>query len=218
MDLTLSETATILGKSPRQIRYLIKAGRLRATKHGRHWKIDSDHLPLSDAQRRVLGERLEVARRAFEKSVDPAARAVGREPAKAAEGNAAKKKSYSVNDLLAFQAGEAIYHELAGELGEDAAATRNLFDALAVMTRACHAFHANDKASRFIEARELAATAVADLLLRAAADRERQRTLARRIEEEVIPKIGGLIASHEKRSQRGRFDRFGSATAPRGKS
>ncbi len=212
MELTLKEAATVLGKSPRQIRYLIKAGRLPGKKQGSQWRIASDDLPLTDAQRASLADRLEAARAAFEKGVAPVARATAGDQGSRGKGKG--KKSYSVNDLLVFQAGEAIYRELARDLGEDTPAARNLFNALAMVARGCHSYNSSDKASRFIEAREMAATTVVDLLLREAPDSP-SRALAGRIEDEVIPKIAGLISSNEKRSKRGRFDRFGAGSRGR---
>lgn len=50
MDLSLAEAAAHLGKSPRQVRYLIKQGKLRARKRGSAWVIDSTDLPRSEAQ------------------------------------------------------------------------------------------------------------------------------------------------------------------------
>ena len=117
---------------------------------------------------------------------------------------------------MAFQAGEALYREVTAALGDDDPACRRLSAALALVARGCHSFHPADKVRRFTEAREEAATAVAELLLRGEAGDEGRRSLARRIEEELIPKLSGLIAAHEKRGRRSRFDRFGSSVSPGG--
>ena len=50
MELSLAEAAVQLGKTPRQVRYLIKQGRLRATKRAGAWLVDSADLTRSDAQ------------------------------------------------------------------------------------------------------------------------------------------------------------------------
>lgn len=39
---TTTEAATILNVTPRRVVALIRAGRLRAVKHGRDWMIDAD--------------------------------------------------------------------------------------------------------------------------------------------------------------------------------
>jgi hypothetical protein len=200
MKLSLSEAATALGKSERQLRYLIKTGRLSASKEGGRWSIDSDDLPLTEAQRAAIAAKVDTARAAFEKGLEPAEKATGD----------AEKRYYSVTDLQAFQSGEAIYRGLKAELGLEDVACRHLFDALALLTRGCHAFQPVEKAARFTEAREAAADAAAHLLLHGDAPDEQRRGYAQRIEQELIPKIGSLVVTQEKRSRQGRFDRFGS--------
>ncbi len=41
MKLSLAETATVLGKSQRQVRYMIQNGKLEAAKRGGRWQIES---------------------------------------------------------------------------------------------------------------------------------------------------------------------------------
>ncbi len=215
MKLSIAETATVLGKSERQIRYLIKTGSLRASKEGKRWRIDSADLPISDAERQALVERSQVARTAFEKGLEPVVKAALSAPsdAPAADASAAEetKRSYSVTDLRAFQAGEAIYREVRRDLGPEEPAARHLFEALSLLSRGCHCYHPKEKAGRFTEAREQAATAVVALLLYEDEASTERRGFAQRIEQEMIPKVAGLVASYEKRSRQGRFDRFGSA-------
>lgn len=212
MKLSIAETATVLGKSQRQIRYLIKTGDLCATKEGPRWRIDGADLPISDADRQALAERAQVARGAFEKGLEPVVKAALSAPGDSAA-REETKRSYSVTDLRAFQAGEAIYREVRRDLGPEEPAVAYLFEALALLSRGCHCFHPKEKAGRFTEARELAATAVAALFLHDGDEDARRRSLAQRIEQEMIPKVAGLVASYEKRSRQGRFDRFGSAAA-----
>ncbi len=228
MKLSIAEAAAVLGKSERQVRYQIKTGELRAAKEGQRWRIDGADLPLSAAERQALVERSQVARRAFEKGLEPVVKAALSSPAGAAAGKESgdpaaggrsgggaggeeTKRAYSVRDLRAFQAGEAIYREARRDLGAEEPAVRQLFEALSLLSRGCHCYHPKDKAGRFTEARELAATAVAALLLHEAEEDAVRRGLAQRIEQEMIPKVAGLVASYEKRGRRGRFERFGSA-------
>ena len=58
MELSLSEVATVLGKSERQVRYLIKTERLKASKQGGRWSIHSEDLPLTAEQREILSKRV----------------------------------------------------------------------------------------------------------------------------------------------------------------
>ncbi len=47
MLLTLEQAAEMLGKTRRQVGYLIKTGKLKATKVGGRWRIESADLPAS---------------------------------------------------------------------------------------------------------------------------------------------------------------------------
>jgi len=214
VKLSIAEAATVLGKSQRQIRYLIKTGGLRAAKEGQSWRIDGADLPILDAQRQALAERAQAARGAFEKGLEPVVKAALSASCDAGAGEDTKR-SYSVTDLRAFQAGEAIYREARRDLGPEEPAVAHLFEALSLLSRGCHCFHPKEKAGRFTEARELAATAVVALLLHDGDGDAGRRDLAQRIEQEMIPKVAGLVASYEKRSRQGRFDRFGSAAGSR---
>ncbi len=213
MKLSIAEAATVLGRSQRQVRYLIQTGRLAAKKRQGRWSIDSADLPLSDAERQALVERSQVARDAFEQGLEPLVKAARTAPEKPAGEAADAKRGYSVTDLRAFQAGAEIYRDVRRQLSPEDPAAGQLFEALALLTRGCHCYHPKEKASRFSEARELAATAVASLLLFGDEQADGRSKLARRIEQELIPKVAGLVASYEKRSRHGRFDRFGSAAS-----
>jgi hypothetical protein len=197
MKLSLAQTATVLGKSERQVRYLIKLGRLQASKATGTWEIDEADLPLTAEQRTGIGERVEVARQAFEKAVEPAVRAT--------ESTA----TYSVTKLAAFTGGEAVYRELRDQFPADPAVPL-LFAALEHLTRGCHAFHADEKRRHFREARGLAAAALTHLLLGGQASDGTRRALAERLEQAVLPKISGLIAACEKRARQRRPEHFGA--------
>ncbi len=51
MDISLPEAAQLLGKTERQLRYLIREQRIRAKKVGQRWTVDGDSPPLTAAQR-----------------------------------------------------------------------------------------------------------------------------------------------------------------------
>jgi excisionase family DNA binding protein len=206
VKLSLSEAANVLGKSERQVRYLIKTGHLAAVRDGGRWRIDSADLPLSEAQRASLASRLEVARQAFERGLAPVAKTTGE---KGEEAPKDSRRQYSVVDLTAFQKGQAVYRDLRQALGAQSLAGRRFHAALTLLARGCHSFQPAEKAARFTEARDQAAAAVAELLLQEDSA-EAARALAERIEQELIPKIAGLVATHEKRSRGARFERFGS--------
>ena len=204
MQLSLSEVATVLGKSERQVRYLIKQGQVTAKKQKGRWVVQSEALPLSDPQRERLAARVDTAREAFERGLEPSVKASDRKGA----------RSYSVKDLVAFQAGEAIFRELVTAVGPADPARAALFSAMALLARGCHSFQPATKIARYVEAREAAATAVTHLMLSSGGAEGKLEPLALRIEQELIPKIARLVATHERRSRRTQFERFGSALSP----
>ncbi len=76
MKLSVTETATVLGKSSRQIRYLIRQGHVRATKVGKSWQIESDSLPLDEKTRKSLQQRLHSAQTHIHAALEPVAKAI----------------------------------------------------------------------------------------------------------------------------------------------
>ena len=196
MQLSLSEAATVLGRNERQIRYMLKTGQLEGRKVGGRWVIESSALPLTDDQRRAMSDRIEVAKTAFERGLEPAT--------KAAE-TSATKRTYSVTSLRAFESGRTIFRDIVEALGRKHPSCIRLAEALALVTRGCHAFQPGEKAERFSAARDEAAVAVTDLLLEKTTDADVLPVFAARIEEEFIPKVARLVASHEDRAKRRRW-------------
>ena len=190
-QLSLSEVATVLGKSERQVRYMIKTERLKAKKVGGRWMVESSDLPLSKAQREALDRRVETARAAFEKGIAPSRRA-------AEQG---KKRYYSVKDLDAFTIGLELYRETCKALGAEGSATSHLLLCLQELTIGCHVFHPADKAAHFASSRKEATTALVHLLI-ADGEGEPPSKLADRLEQELIPKVSSLIAGQERRRRR----------------
>lgn len=111
MKLSLAEVATVLGKSERQVRYMIRLGRLRSEKADGKWTIEEADLPLTAKQRGAMAGRVDTARAAFERAVAPAEKA----------SSPARGRVYSVTRLMAFQQGESLYREVRRTLGATAA-------------------------------------------------------------------------------------------------
>ncbi|MBF0108654.1 MAG: hypothetical protein HQL76_05725 [Magnetococcales bacterium] len=211
MDLSLSEAAIVLGKTPRQIRYLIKSGTLKAKKEKGCWVIEEGSLPLSDSQRQTLARRATTAREAMAEATAPVEKVMAREPVATEKGVASRekekeKKTYSVTDLRAFALGEELFRAVERHLGGEDPAKMCLFEAMKMLCRGCHAFQPPQKEARFTEAREAAADAVTFLLLTGEANDAMRKDLARRIEAELIPKLAALAASQEKRSRKKRHE------------
>lgn len=183
MKLSLAQAATVLGKSERQVRYLIKTGQIPAVKVSGRWQVEDTALPLSAEKKQAIALRVEAARASFDKAIAPA--------------KAATKSVYSVTNLVAFRCGHELYRELEKESPDDPALAL-LFTSLEEITRGCHSFHPREKCRHYLEARGKIATVLTHLLLAG------RTQLAKRLESELLPKLSGLIAGCERRSRRHR--------------
>jgi hypothetical protein len=76
MQLTLEQAATRLGKSKRQVLYMIQQGHVPAQKLAGRWWIESHHLPLSDGQQHSYDRKQRQLRAAVEEALDIAPEAV----------------------------------------------------------------------------------------------------------------------------------------------
>jgi excisionase family DNA binding protein len=186
MELSLAEAARLLGKSERQVRYLIKTGDLAARKRDGHWRIQREDLPISDRQEAAAQHKAERAAR------------LALEVLQAREGQPGSPRRYSVRELRAYQEGAPLYRELVGATGPDHPAAALLREALMLLACGCHEFQAREKAAFYSRAREQASRAVMTLLLE---DTESCRGLVDRFEVTLLPAIGGLIRQAESRGR-----------------
>jgi excisionase family DNA binding protein len=187
MDLSIREAAALVGRSPRAIRQWIASGRLPARKSGRSWLVRVEQLPLTDAQRARVGARADEARGVVE----------GCLPSRAAATRTRRRRS--LLDLDAFRIARQAVRELEQAAG-DLCATHDLRRAAAYAHRAVlrlgegvHEFELPRKAARLNAARRGLAHSVA--LIHAAQDVPHGALLSplERIEQEVMPLIGGLL-------------------------
>lgn len=188
MDLSLAEAARLLGRSERQVRYLIKTGDLEAQKKAGHWRIRREDLPVSERQEAAAQHKAERAARLAMEVLQPREEQQG------------SARRYSVRDLRAYQEGAPLYRELAGAAGPDHPAAALLREALMLLACGCHEFQAREKAAFYSRAREQASRAVMALLLE---DTEASRGLIDRFEVMLLPAIGGLIPATGLESEKG---------------
>lgn len=179
MRLSLKEAATKLGKSTRQVRYMVQKGQLEASKAEGRWFIELDRLPLSTKQQASK----ERKRAKLKETVEAVLGVDQSEP---------RQRRYSVRDLKAFQIAVPIYGEIEKQLGKDHPATSSLRDVLLQLSRGCHRFEQSEKALAYREARDSASKAVCELLLSAHQDCPLQ-AIAEEIEQELMPAFAGLL-------------------------
>ncbi len=186
MNLSLTETARLLNKSDRQVRYLIKHGGIPARKVDGRWVIRREDLPLSDGQVRAATQKQERAARLAMEVLQP-----GGEP----KGS----KRFSVRELRAFREGAPLYRELISAAGADHPAAALLRETLMLLACGYHEFESRNKAAFYSRSREQASRAAMALLLE---DEEARRELIDRLETSLLPAIGGLIHHAERRERR----------------
>ena len=154
MQVTLEEAAAKLGKSVRQLRYMLKQGRLPGAKMvaGR-WFVELSSLPATPGQARAAQRKRTQLRAAVEEALDL--------PAPAPEkGRAAR---YSVSDLRSFRIALEAHRTISAALGKEHLAARTLYTSLEHLTQGCHRFESGAKAESFRAARDEASRAVCGL-------------------------------------------------------
>jgi excisionase family DNA binding protein len=186
MELTVQDAARILGKSERQVRYLIQTGRLTATKHDGQWKISRGDLPRSPGQERADQRKTERATEIASAVLD------------FGDSKGSKSKSWTVDQLHAVRQGEPLYRDCVEQLGTDHEATRRLRAALMLIGCGFFEYDAARKAARYSAARDCVSRAVMTLLL----DTEPRQDLLGRMQKDLLPPLGGLIRSAQRPRRR----------------
>lgn len=176
MKLTLEQAATRLGKSKRQVLYLIRNGGLPAEKLAGSWFIDSEHLPLEPEQQSSADRK----QRQFKAAVEEAL-AIAPE---------SEQKRYSVRDLKAFQIALPLYQKACQALTADHPASQALKRVLELLSQGCHRFDRQEKAEVYRAARDQASLAVCELVL---AGSESADQLIYALEQELMAALAGLL-------------------------
>jgi len=123
--LSLAEAATRMGQSIRQVRYLVKKGRLNARKVGPAWMIDEADLPSSEADASAHAVRAADVRQAVEAALAPQVRPGAR---------------YSVTSIRAFTDAANLRREAGAALPADHPAPASLDACALALARGAHAW------------------------------------------------------------------------------
>lgn len=183
MKLTLDQTATRLGKSHRQVLYMIRHGRLPAEKIAGRWFIDAADLPASDSQQTAKDRKQRHFQGVLEDALDL---------------DTANKRRYSVRDMKAFQITLPLYRATCDALAEEHPAACALRRTLEFLTRGCHRFERRDKVDAYRSAREEVSLAVCELAL---ADSPEAGQLLDSLEQDLMAALAGLMRRHDGRTQ-----------------
>lgn len=186
MNLSLSEAARLLGKTDRQMRYLIRTGKLPARKRDGRWVIRREDLPLSAGQEKAVRQKSERAAMLALDLLGPDLE------------SKTSKKMTSIRQMRAFNEGVPLYRDLTSQLGEEHPAVELLRESLMLFSCGYYEFKSSLKAELYARARQQASRAAMTLLLAPEANDE----LIDRLEGGYLPVLGGLIHQAEKRRAR----------------
>lgn len=193
MELSLEDAATKLGKSVRQVRYLVKLGRLPSRKVAGRYLVTippsggppcAEPAPSSSPRATAQQRKHSALRAAVEDALDLPP----------------QQRRYSLRDLKAFQVGLPLYQQALDRLGPEHGACRALRQLLENLSRGCHRFDSADKAEAYRAARDAASQAVCELLLFPGTGSE---ALVDGIEQDLMAALAGLLRRLQPR-QRGR--------------
>jgi len=179
MQLSLQQAADLLGKTRRQVLYMIEQGRLPAQKVGGRWVIERAGLTADEAIQQRASLRETHFKAAIEDALTPAE----------------KNRRYALGDLKAVQLATPIYRELVArgvEWGQATAHLRTCLDQLAV---GCHRYDRREKTVAYRAARDAASLAAMELWLRAANGDE---PLLDAIEQNLMAALAGLLRRSER--------------------
>lgn len=188
MELTIHEAAALLGKSPRTVRAHVATDAIPARKSNGRWMIASDSLPLTEVQRRSLPRRAQEARDAVERALPQRLRGAGR-------------GTRSVRDFEPFARLVQILGESdPGRTPWHMRSHRTIALALRSLAVACHEYSGDRRTEQLRAARRRLAHLIAAGHAAIAIDGD-ALAIADRIEQDVLPPIGGLLRWLETRAR-----------------
>lgn len=189
MEISIVEAAARLGKSDRQIRYMIANQEIAARKVKNKWVIQSETLPLSPGQAKAEEHKEQIL-------IQRTEMAVGAEHAAKVLGPPDEKRAYSVSSLRAFPICMDLYKELRQTMDEGDPVLVHLREALEHLAIGCHRFHKANKSEAYFSARDSLCRAVVCLL----ASAPPIHVLAvERLEQQAIPAVSNLMSRLERK-------------------
>jgi excisionase family DNA binding protein len=180
VELSLQQTADILGKTRRQVLYMIDQGRLPGKKVGGRWVIDRADLQVDEEMQQRMSQKQARFKAVVEDALTP-----GRE------------RRYTLRDLKAVQLAAPIYRQLAAHGAGWEKATTYMRDCLDKLALGCYRYDRQEKTAAYRAARDAASLACMELLLRTATGQA--EPLLDAIEQELMPAFAGLLRRNERR-------------------
>ncbi len=168
----------MLGKSERQVRYLIQTGRLAGTKAEGRWQIPAEALAKRPERRERTAEKLEALRAVVEQALP-------------AGGTAAP---WSVTNMRAVKSALELHRAMVEAFSPAAPEADAVARAVRSLVRGGHAFQRQDKRASYQDARLAACDALSALLLRGTAP---ALALVEQTETSLLPALSGLVRRAE---------------------
>ena len=183
MQLSIQQTAELLGKTRRQVIYMIKQKQLPAQKVGGRWCVERADLGVDEAKQQRTKVRAGQFREAMEEAL----------------ASASKKQQYTMGDLYAVKIAIPIYRELLARGPEWESASTRLRECLDHLAVGCHRFNSREKSASYRSARDAASLAAMELLLRS---EDGNDALLQRIEGELMHAFAGILKRSESESSK----------------
>ncbi|HEY5869239.1 MAG TPA: helix-turn-helix domain-containing protein [Candidatus Tectomicrobia bacterium] len=181
MELSLQEAVKILGKTRRQVLYMIEQGRLPAKKIGSRWVIERSNLQVDEEKQQRASQQQARFKAVIEEAL-----------------TAGPERRYPLRNLKAVQLAAPIYRQLAAHgAGCDKAAT-HMRICLDHLVLGCHRYDRQEKTVAYRAARDAASLASMELLL--CNDATQADPLLDAIEQDLMPAFAGLLRRSERRT------------------
>lgn len=174
----LPEAAALLGKSERQVRYLIQTGKLAGDKVGGRWRVSAEALGNLPERRAQAAEKREALRAIVERALPT--------------GDVAP---WSVRSMRAVRHALDLHRGLVEAFSAGSPEARAVAEALRHLVRGGHAFQRAEKRSAYQEARLATCDAVSALLLRGSTE---ALALVDAAESGLMPALAGLLRRSER--------------------
>ena len=129
MHLSIEQAAVLLGKTRRQLVYMIAQGKLAANKVGGRWVIERSTLTVDAAAQQRASQRNAHFRAAVEEALAPAG----------------KTRRYTLADLKAVQLATPIHRELVDRGADWKLAKEHMRACLDQLAIGCHRFDRREK-------------------------------------------------------------------------
>lgn len=194
MELRIEEAAKLLGKSARQIRYMIETKRLPARREGKTWKIRKEDLPLTEGQERAKERKEEKVKNIAEEILGKQSKSLGQDIIE-------KRMHYALKNQSSFTLSQEAYQRAKLIFGDTHYISKVLKRGLLYITLAWYEYASAQRIIWLQQARLRMCKALTELLTIPERTPE-MNALSELIEIHIIAGINGLARHAERNKKR----------------